>query len=402
MPNPRSATPPSSKPAILLLAAGLLSAPIQAEAPLFPTSRLLVPGLLEQGDYGLGFAWSGGRPALDNSRFQMLGSYAVHDRLDLGLLLIPDFGDQAVALAGQAGVDVFRAGYWTLGAVLGGSFSLGDLETYHFQHGTVRHGMVGAGLDLTAAWKWLYFGLGALYMRDAREYATAAPDPQTGRPELAGKYPDYDMSTSRQFLGARFGSDLKFNFEIAAMDEKVYNLWTEPSDPISTPVLTYGFAVTWYPTNRKPTLDSTAPKPPMGIPPVEKQPELGLPPASASLFDSRQYWRATGYGAMASALGLLAGVSVGSMVKSREYEFFPPEVWYGMAGAILAIPVGSVWGAYMDPRYQGKDRSLGWTAVGATGGFGASILLAPVTGGLSFYFALPVGTVMGFRYGLNK
>lgn len=390
---------PASKSAALWLAAGLFSAPIQAEAPLFPTSRLLVPGLLERGEYGLGFAWSGGRLASENSRFQLLGSYALLDRVDLGLLLIPDFGDRALGVAGQAGVDAFRAGNWTLGAVLGGSYSLGDLETIHFQHGTVRHGMLGASLELTAAWKWLYFGMGALYLRDAREYATPAPDPLTGNPELAGKYLDYDMGTPRQFLGARFGSDWKFNFEIALMDDKIYNLWIEPSDPIATPVFTYGFAITWHPTYQSQAPDGSAPKPPMGD---MKKPDLGLPPASPSLFDSRQYWRATGYGAIASAVGMVAGIAAGSLVSEQEDAFFPPEVLYGMAGAILAIPVGSVWGVYMDPRYQGKARSLGWTAAGTAGGFGVSVLLAPVTGGLSFYFALPMGTVMGFQYGLRE
>ncbi|HLP41502.1 MAG TPA: hypothetical protein VK465_08350 [Fibrobacteria bacterium] len=322
--------------------------------------------------------------------------------MDIGLILIPDLSDQAMAMAAQAGVDAFRTENWTLGAVLGGSFSLGDIETYHWQHGAVRHGMLGASLELTAAWKWLYFGMGALYLRDSREYVASTLDPPSGRPEFAGKHPEYEFVTPRQFLGARFGSDLKFNFEVAAMDDRIYNILTEPSDPIyASAGLTYGFAVSWLFSNPSPATKDGLPKPIMGPPHENKKPDLGLPHTSRSLIDSRQYWRATKYSALASGLGLLAGIAAGSFESDQESAIIPAEILYGILGAILASPAGSMWGAYTDPRYQNKARSLGWTAAGTAGGFGASILLAPVTGGLSFIFALPVGTVMGFQYGLR-
>lgn len=379
-----------------LAVAGLAFA-AHAMAPLYPTSRFLVPGMLEKGDYDLGVAWSGAS-SWDQSRFQLAGGYAIWDRLDLGVRLVPSLGDPAVALAAEAGFAAFRPGNWTIGTVFGGSVSFGKVRTFHYQHGTVHHGMQGASLDVTAAWKWLYFGKGGLYLRDIREYMPNPP----GVYDFAGRYPEYDLFTVRDFLGVRFGSEFRFNFEIALMDDGVYNLWFEPSEPFASSPFTFGFAITWSPSRSGGIPESGTSKPHAGPVAPETRPDTGVASPGRSPFDSDQYWRSVKFGAIASGLGLVAGIAAGSMVDDEENYFFPPEMIYGMTGAVLAIPVGNVWGVYSDPKYRRQTRSPMWTLAGTAAGFGASLLLAPVTGGLSFYFVAPLGTVMGFRYGLGN
>jgi uncharacterized membrane protein YeaQ/YmgE (transglycosylase-associated protein family) len=277
---------------------------------------------------------------------------------------------------------------------------LGEKEVYGYQQGPVKHRMLGASGDFVAAWKWLYLGIGAQYLRDLRTFL--ATTDQFGNPfELSGQYPEYDLTVIREFIGVTFGNDLRFNFEMMLMDDAAYHIYTEPGDPIFTAPLTLSFAMVWSPSRMtKPESKERERRNFSEASTGSSIPRIAPPPRP--LFDNDRYWRSVKYGSIASAIGLVTGVVAGSLMGSDGSEFFPLPVIYGWAGSVLGVPVGTLTAAYTDPEFKNTPKSHFMTLAGTAVGFGGSLLHFPVTAGLSFYFVVPLGSAIGFQYGRDE
>ncbi len=370
----------------LLLAATLA----QAVPPMLPYSGHLAPGLLNRGEYELGFTWMG-PPSWEQSQFRASAAYGITDRLDAALIMAPTENDRSVGFSAELGMDWIRAGNWTFGTMLGVAANVGEATTFHFDHGEVRHRMQSAGLDFMSAWKWVYFGIGPHVLRDGRTYdALRGP---VGEPYLyADRGPEESLFAVQERVGVTFGEEWRFGFEILLMDERVYNLAYEPSEPIFSSPFSYAMSIAWSPSRGRTP----------GAPPLRKtgsEPSAALLPPSRPYFNADRYWRLAGVAAIGSAIGLATGLVIGSRAADDAAAFFPPEFLYAMAGAVIGNPVGSLVGAYSHQDFRHGARVHAWTLGGTAVGFGASLVLAPVTAGASLFLVSPLGTVLGWRMG---